>query len=593
MRIRTQLIASAALAGLVTLAIALGLVYVTRQARAGLDEQAESQQVARDVANMLSLTNEFSIFGGERATRQWRARHAQLLATIESAMRRHSPPSAELMEVRRDIDDLPTLFDKLAEIGHEPVGPAAQRRRDLLLERLLTETQEVVESRYRWATAIGQAQQSDQRLYSAMVLGAPAALLLLLISLAIVLGRRVLKPLAHIEATANSIRDGNLGARCDTGARDELGDASRAIDLMTSTLQRQGETLTVANETLSLEVVGRRSSEERLRLVTDNLPALVSYIDLDQHFRFANRAFRDWLDIDPGSLIGRSLADHYGEEAYAVMRPHLEAALAGNQATYEQDFTTPRGMCHVQVALVPQRDDQGCVQGLVTTIHDITERRLVEVERAARQAELEASLREKEVLLKEIHHRVKNNLQVVSSLLQLQAGYVEDEATRSVFDESQARIRSMALVHEKLYQTKDLANIDFGDYVRDLVSGLIGSFGARAAGVSVDVQAVSIPLDVDRAIPAGLIINELVNNCFKHGFSGGRTGRIDVHLSGGGSSPIQLIVRDDGVGWPTDFNPEKSASLGLRLVHILAKQLRATLQVQNDHGIGCTLTLDP
>jgi len=216
-----------------------------------------------------------------------------------------------------------------------------------------------------------------------------------------------------------------------------------------------------------------------------------------------------------------------------------------------------------------------------------------EIERAARQAELEASLHEKEVLLKEIHHRVKNNLQVISSLLQLQAGYVEDDAARRVFEESQGRIKSMALVHEKLYQSKDLAGIDFGDYVRDLVSGLTSSYGAHAQGVVIEVEAASLHLDVDRAIPCGLIVNELVTNAFKHAFPNGRAGRIDVTLSGGGSSAIQLSVRDDGVGWPADFDPAQSSSLGLRLVHILAKQLQGRLELHSADGICSTLTLAP
>ncbi|HZE92576.1 MAG TPA: histidine kinase dimerization/phosphoacceptor domain -containing protein, partial [Rhizobacter sp.] len=517
MRIRAQLIASTVLAGLVAILVAAGLWYATRQAEAGLNEQADSEQVAQHVANMLSLTNEFTLYGGERAVAQWRSRHEQLQAAVVRAIERRTPPSPALVELQRSIGDLSPLFDKLVQIGRQPVDPLAQRRQDLLLERLLAETQAVLENRHRWSVAIGQAQQGDQRLYAAMVLAAPAALLLLLISLGILVGRRVLKPLAHLQATVTNIREGNLGARCDTGARDELGDAARAIDSMTTTLQRQGESLATSNASLSREITGRRDSEERLRLVADNLPALVSYLDRDQRFRFANRAYRDWLGTEPDALIGRGLAEVYGEETYVSIRPHMEAALAGGTVTYERELATPVGMRHVQVTLVPQRDGEGSVQGLVTTIQDITERRLVEVERVARQAELESSLREKEILLQEIHHRVKNNLQVISSLLQLQAGYAEDDAARKVFEESQGRIKSMALVHEKLYQTHDLAHIDFGDYLRDLVSGLAGSYATHAAQVAVEVQATSVLLDVDRAIPCGLIVNELVSNCFKHG----------------------------------------------------------------------------
>ena len=151
MRIRTQLIASAALAGAITLLVAIGLAYVTTQARSGLEEQADAQEVARDVANMLSLTNEFSLFGGERAASQWRVRHAQLLAGVDHAMLRRDPPAPELVELRQNIDDLPGLFEKLSDMVLASPSPLVQRRRDLLLERLLAETQEVVESRHRWA----------------------------------------------------------------------------------------------------------------------------------------------------------------------------------------------------------------------------------------------------------------------------------------------------------------------------------------------------------------------------------------------------------------------------------------------------------
>lgn len=262
----------------------------------------------------------------------------------------------------------------------------------------------------------------------------------------------------------------------------------------------------------------------------------------------------------------------------------------------------------VEISLSPIQTDDGLL--IASTIRDATERKrseamvldanrkeadrlvalkLVEIERLAR-AELEQSLREKEVLLKEIHHRVKNNLQVISSLLQLQAGCIVDDEVRRVFEESQGRIRSMALVHEKLYRGKDLIHIDFGDYVQDLVSALIGSYRESASRLQVEVQAEAVQLSVDQAVPCGLILNELISNAFKHGFPDGRPGRILVRLTGGAG--IELSVQDDGVGWPSAFKPTESSSLGLRLVHILARQLRAGLQWHHDQGIGCTLTLE-
>ncbi|MGJ7498430.1 PAS domain S-box protein [Variovorax sp. RT4R15] len=245
---------------------------------------------------------------------------------------------------------------------------------------------------------------------------------------------------------------------------------------------------------------------------------------------------------------------------------------------------------------------------IASTIRDVTKRKLselmlrdanskveaasaiAEAEQAARQRVLETSLREKEVLLKEVHHRVKNNLQVISSLLQLQTDYLEAGETRRVFEQSQSRIRSMALVHEKLYQSKDLAQIDFGEYIRDLVSGLIG---LHRSTVQIEIKADSLQLDVDRAIPFGLVLNELISNSFKHGFPDGRRGTISVQFSGGHGSPIELTVQDDGIGWPPNFDPARAPSMGLQLVYLMTAQLRGSLQVVNQNGICFTLTLAP
>jgi PAS domain S-box-containing protein len=267
-------------------------------------------------------------------------------------------------------------------------------------------------------------------------------------------------------------------------------------------------------------------------------------------------------------------------------------------------LTKDNSPLELMITVSPIRDARGRVIGASKIARDVSHlrraeaalsesRHLVQIEQAARQRSLEVSLHEKEVLLKEIHHRVKNNLQVISSLLQLQAGYLRDESARRVFEESRDRIKSMALVHEKLYQSKNMGEIDFGDYVRDLVSGLRNAYRGAMGSVAVEVEAQSVQVDVDRAIPCGLILNELVSNSLKHGFPDNRTGRVLVRLAGGGELPIVLSVEDDGVGWPADFVPAESRSLGLRLVQILARQLQADLAWQRGSGIRCVLTMAP
>lgn len=204
------------------------------------------------------------------------------------------------------------------------------------------------------------------------------------------------------------------------------------------------------------------------------------------------------------------------------------------------------------------------------------------VERAHAEAKIKASLKEKEILLQEIHHRVKNNLQVISSLLNLQSQGIQDKKILEVFQESQNRIRSMALIHEKLYRSSDLARVDFAEYIRNLASFLIRSYRSRA--VQLDLQASDIYLSIDNAVPCGLIVNELISNALKHAFVDGREGEICVAMQQLADQRVKLIVRDNGVGLPKDVDYMNTGSLGLQLVTMLVQQLEGILEIRNNAG---------
>jgi len=192
---------------------------------------------------------------------------------------------------------------------------------------------------------------------------------------------------------------------------------------------------------------------------------------------------------------------------------------------------------------------------------------------------LRTSLAEKEVLLKEVHHRVKNNLQIVSSLLSLQA-LKYDEHLTGAFIDSQARVRAMALVHEKLYRSGDLSRIDFPDYLRQLSSFLLQAYRPKYLTVTPDVECSDLFLPVDSAIPCGLIVNELFTNSLKHAFTARSEGKI-VLRAWKDNGDAHLLVEDDGVGLPPGFDVERSDSLGLQLVTNLTRQLRGTLHVDS------------
>ncbi|NMC72847.1 MAG: PAS domain S-box protein [Geobacteraceae bacterium] len=209
---------------------------------------------------------------------------------------------------------------------------------------------------------------------------------------------------------------------------------------------------------------------------------------------------------------------------------------------------------------------------IVNIVRDVTEQRRAD-------ERLRASLAEKTVLLKEVHHRVKNNLQIISSLLELQSDFIEDEEAQRFIRESQNRICAMAIVHEKLYQSESVASINLGDYIESLTHFLVSSFMKDTDRIWLTVEVEEIPLAIDEAIPCGLIVNELVSNAFKHAFPRGEKGELSVRCRCGEDGMITLTVSDNGVGMPPGFDMGRSESLGLQLVTMLVKQLRGRMSL--------------
>lgn len=205
---------------------------------------------------------------------------------------------------------------------------------------------------------------------------------------------------------------------------------------------------------------------------------------------------------------------------------------------------------------------------------------------------LKHSLEEKEIMLKEIHHRVKNNMQLISSLLSLQASHIRDKAALNAFEVSQSRIRSMMLIHENLYASKDFSNIDFSKYISQLASHLSSSYGVGSKGIQLKIDVHGVLLNMNHGIPCGLIVNELVINAYKHAFPKGRKNKknailVSMHPVG---QKIKLTVSDNGVGLPKFVDPKNSRSLGFQLVNTLVKQLNGTLSISRVHGTVFTIT---
>ena len=206
------------------------------------------------------------------------------------------------------------------------------------------------------------------------------------------------------------------------------------------------------------------------------------------------------------------------------------------------------------------------------------------IERKRAEEQVLVSLREKEILLKEVHHRVKNNLQIISSLLELQCDYMHDEQSLRFFRESQDRIKTMALVHERLYASADLASINVCEYLENLTSQLVLSYVVDPGCIDLEFDVAEFCLGIEEAIPCGLIVNELVSNSLKHAFSGRPGGKIAVTCRTDAEGMVILSVSDNGVGIPEELDINRSETLGLQIVFLLARQLRGTVNVRNDGG---------
>jgi PAS domain S-box-containing protein len=265
-----------------------------------------------------------------------------------------------------------------------------------------------------------------------------------------------------------------------------------------------------------------------------------------------------------------------------------EALAQGAPYAVEHRIVRPDGAVRwVSASGTVMRDGDGRPQRMVGVVQDVTGRR--EQEEALRR-----SLAEKEVLLREVHHRVKNNLQVVSSMLSIQARRAVAAGAGQVLEDARQRIRSMALVHETLYRSGDLARVDLPEYLRAVVRGLQRGYAPEGGRVRVVDDLAAVSVDADRAIPCGLIVNELVSNAFRHAFPGAEGGEVRLVLRRDPEGPVELSVSDDGPGLPHGAEGGEGPTLGLRIVRLLAEQqLRGSLRVEREGGTRFTVRFDP
>ena len=351
------------------------------------------------------------------------------------------------------------------------------------------------------------------------------------------------------------------------------------------------------NSQLKSELAERRRAEEALRKERDKAQKYLDVagvmfvvISADQQVTLINDKGCEILGCSEEEIIGKNWFDNFlPERLRKDVKSVYQSLIAGETEPveyYENPVLSKDGeekliAWHNTVL----RDEKGSIYCTLSSGEDITERKWAE-------DKIKKSLVEKEVLLKEIHHRVKNNLQIISSMLNIQSAYVKDEEVLGLFRESRDRVRTMALIHEKLYKSKDLAKIDFPGYIESLASGLMQSYGGGSRFIELKTNVEDVIEGIGTAISCCLIITELVSNSLKHAFPEGKGGEVSIEIYSEEDNKVKMIVKDNGVGLPEGIDFRNTKSLGLELVNIFVDQLQGSIDLNRSSGTVFTITFE-
>jgi two-component system CheB/CheR fusion protein len=332
-------------------------------------------------------------------------------------------------------------------------------------------------------------------------------------------------------------------------------------------------------------VQGRQESEERFRLFVESVRDYALFqMDLNGRITSWNSGAERLLGYSESEIVGESGARVFTLEDVESGEPEraLETARRTGKSEDERWHVRKDGSrFFASGVLTTVRDQAGRLRGFARVMRDITERRTVE-------QQIRGSLHEKEILLKEIHHRVKNNLQMIASLLSLQSEYLGHSKAVELLEDMKSRVRSIAAIHEILYGSADLSQIDFAGYVDALAKDLLSFHSAAANKVRLNIHSEPVFLEITQAVPCGLIVNELLTNSLKHAFPDGRVGSIEVSFT----CPVEeckLEISDDGIGLPATLDPQNSASMGFQLLMLLIQQIKGKLTVDRSSGTRFTI----
>jgi PAS domain S-box-containing protein len=339
---------------------------------------------------------------------------------------------------------------------------------------------------------------------------------------------------------------------------------------------------------LESECQGLKTSERRFRSLIAHASDVITVMNRKGEIKYCSTAWERVLDYSLPEIVGSNMREFlHPDDGPRVLRS-IGMFLKTPGAIIHREFRIRRKDSrwrHMEGSLTNLLHDPD-VHGIVLNAHDITER--VRMEMFFR-----STLKEKETLIKEIHHRVKNNLQLISSMLGLQAHHIRDDEVSKIFRDSKDRIKSMALIHEKLYQSKNLTDIDVAEYLSTLIGYLISSHGVQQHSIRFTQSVGEFRLEIDIMIHLGLLVNEIVTNSVKHAFPGGREGEIRIEASEGGlPGTITVRISDTGVGLPKGTDLGNAQTLGLQLIVMLTSQLNGTIALDaGSEGTAFIITI--
>ncbi len=345
--------------------------------------------------------------------------------------------------------------------------------------------------------------------------------------------------------------------------------------LRSSNFRRVRRLLEERVEVKTRQLTEKNLELEKLSLVASRTDNAILIASPNGKIEWVNDGFIHLMGIPKENLINKTLSEI---NVYTNIDEEIRNVIKNQHSRIFESNVSTNNIQNLWISstLTPIYDDENTLKKLVVVDSNITTSKNM-------QKQIEASLMEKDVLLKEIHHRVKNNLQIIISLLNLQTGYIKDEVTLKAVKDGQSRVRSMALVHEKFYQSDELSEINFGDYIEKLCHFLYQSYGDKTDRIDLQIKGDKLGLDMDTAIPCALLVNEIVSNAYKYAFPDQKKGRILIVFKKLNGKMI-LFIHDDGVGFPQEYDLEKSESLGMQLIQALTNQLDGELKISRENG---------